>query len=121
MSSSNWPIDGKISKAMRKGDVYPEKKYIDSYFETKDDHPSSERNRSPDNRKRESSPIENKRKDQASSNERNLKNSPQSNKNDNDSKNKNGKNSQKEKNSKISKTYNCCSKCCGNFVRMPLW
>jgi hypothetical protein len=120
---SNWPIDGKISKASRANHVYPEKKYLDS---TQEKPNSTERNRSPNERQRDSSPIErqrvsspkqNQRKEERPrSNERKRENSPHpDNKRDNQPKNK------KIKDPKMAKTYNCCSKSCGSFLKMPLW
>ena len=111
---SNWPIDGKISKASRANYVYPEKKYIDS---TQEKPNPIERNRSPNERQRDSSPKQSPRKEERPrSNEKKRENSPHSNnKRDNQHKDK------KIKDPKMTKTYNCCSKSCGSFIKMPLW
>ena len=112
---SNWPIDGKISKASRATNyVYPEKKYIDS---TQEKPNPTESNRSPNERRRDSSPKQSQRKEERPrSNEKKRENSPHSdNKRDNQPKNKN------VKDPKMAKTYNCCSKSCGSFIKMPLW
>lgn len=118
--SSNWPIDGKISKALKKSYVYPETKYIN---EKKDDDVQLERNKSPNERNRESFSREKGKEERPQSNERNREKSPNSEKNktDNNTKNKISKNNKTISNSKEKKTHNCCSKSCGNFIRMPLW
>ena len=107
--SSNWPIDGKVAKATRNNYVYPEKK--------------GKRERSPSAEYRDKSPSQTKR-DRSLSADRRRRNSIEQEQDQQReaklSETKYSKN-KKPKASIKKNTYECCSKSCGKFIRLPLW
>ena len=126
---SDWPVNGKVSKAGKNNYVSPEKKYIDSYYENKD-----ERQSTPTNEIKRKSSIDSDKQNQFNNNNSN-NNEHNQNKNTKKNKEKPSKDSnsvEKQMPNESKNTYHCFRYSCGyktnrkcsclnKFVRMPLW
>ena len=126
--TSNWPIDGKVSKAARHNYVHPERKYIDSYFnnkgytleETKNHHNDNQGEISHKNKGRDESPS-GKKRDRSLSNEIKKQNFSEKESDTKTNVDKKTKNKNSNFSNSKTNTYECCSKSCGKFVKIPLW